>query len=783
LDLDHLNPPQRAAVTHERGPLLVLAGAGSGKTRVITHRIAALVEGGMPPYNMLALTFTNKAAQEMRERAEALLGGTNMRGMLIGTFHATCARLLRQYGEVVGLSPRFVIYDTDDQRTLVKRIIKEIGVPERIFSPRDVLGHIDRAKNEGKSADDYKGHEFFTDVVAKIYPLYERALLAADATDFGNLLLKTLELLQQHEALAEELSARFYHVLVDEFQDTNRVQYEIVRLLSQYHGNLCVVGDDDQSIYGWRGADIRNILDFEKDHPTAKVVKLEQNYRSTQVILDAAHAVISRNSGRKPKKLWTDAGAGESITQMTCTDERDEAIQVVRKIQKLRQDEGLKLEDFAIFYRTHAHSRAIEEALRQARLQHVVVGGIRFFDRAEIKDALAYLQLAVNPKDEISFRRIVNTPPRGIGNTTVEKIAVYARKNDIPLLEAANRCATSQEAASVLGAAPKKKVGAFCRLIDELAALSSSQTPAAVAEVALEKSGYLERLAADDSIESQTRTENLGELLSSLRDYELHSEEPTLLGFLEQVALSSEADDVDEEQGAITLMTVHSAKGLEFPVVFVVALEQGVFPHSRSLDDIDQMEEERRLAYVALTRAKRHLYVSHAVQRLVFGQRQQNEPSAFLSEIPKRLVVHQSSVRLFQAPQAQGIGYGGTYGAQLGGRGDRRRIVDGGARRNAARANRPAWQQREQQSPAGADNEVWVDYSFDQGADAADGFDSYIDEPTSGGGYRIGMRVRHRKFGVGVVRATTGSPPNQNLTIAFKSVGPKTVRAQFVQRE
>jgi len=677
-----LNEPQRAAVTHIRGPLLVLAGAGSGKTRVITYRIAHILDSGVHPSEILALTFTNKAAREMRERAETLVG-SHARGLLIGTFHAICARLLRQYGSAIGLSSAFTIYDTGDQRTLVKRVLRDLSIPERLLGPKDVLSHLDRAKNAGITAARYEGDDFVSDLVAKVYPRYERALREADAVDFGNLLLRTLELLEEHREVRELLAKRFHHVLVDEFQDTNHVQYKLVRLLSGHHGNLCVVGDDDQSIYGWRGADVRNILDFERDHPRAEAVKLEQNYRSTQKILDAANAVISKLLGRKQKRLWTNLGAGEKIVLQSCSDERHEAQQLAETVHKLRVTSDLTFSDFAIFYRTHAQSRVIEEALRKVGIPHAVVGGVRFYDRAEIKDLLAYLRLAANSADDVSFLRIVNTPPRGIGKSTIQTVVDYASNAHVTLIEAAQRCARGEGLTTPLKKAPRTKLNAFCELIADLAQNINTLPPSELAQVTLERSGYLERLAADDSVEAETRTENLTEVLSSLQDYERQAEEPTLHGFLEQVALQSEADTYDEETGTVTLMTVHSAKGLEFPVVFLVGLEDGVFPHQRSLNDPERMEEERRLAYVAITRARQRLFLSYAQRRQIYGQTDVNPPSIFLSDIPEKLLDRRG-----RAPRGMEPQFGGLRG--LGPRGRLRRwlvTIDAGFRREEGRCH------------------------------------------------------------------------------------------------
>jgi DNA helicase-2/ATP-dependent DNA helicase PcrA len=736
-----LNERQQCAVVHIDGPLLVLAGAGSGKTRVITCRIAHLIDNGIDPSSIMAVTFTNKAAREMRERAAQLVG-SDLRRSWIGTFHALCARLLRIYGEPIGLRRDFVIYDAADQRTLADRVLKDLGVPQRLFGPSEVLGHIERAKNDGIGPADYQADCFFSDVVAKVYPEYERRLLRANAVDFGNLLLKTVELLRTHPELAAELSQRFGYLLVDEFQDTNHVQYEIVRYLSGEHHNLCVVGDDDQAIYSWRGANIRNILDFERDHPGATVIKLEQNYRSTQTVLDAAAAVIEPNLGRKAKRLWTERGSGEPIVFCGCSDERDEARFVVETIEHLRRSCDYVYGDFAVFYRTHAQSRVLEEALRAASprpIPHVVVGGVRFYDRAEVKDLIAYLRLVANTDDDAALARIINVPSRGIGRTTVEKIAAEAKDRSSSLFAAAQSSANGKGAP--LGAAARNKLAAFCALIDELRTARSDQSLAQLAELTLERTGYLERLGVDGSVEAQSRAENLMELLGSIRDYEQAAEEPSLLQFLEHVALASDVDSYSEDEGSVTLMTVHSAKGLEFPVVLIIGLEQGIFPHSRALSDFDQLEEERRLAYVAITRARQRLFLSNAARRWVFGQQQVNPPSQFLADIPQQLVIAQQRH---------------PTGAITRGPGARR---GPGPRRDEPRKERQP-------------DEVWVDYDDDFAHDSPD--------ESLGAGFFIGMRVRHTKFGVGIVRVITGNAPHLNLTVAFPS-GPKTIRSQFVQ--
>ncbi len=743
MDLDaQLNPPQRDAVLHGRGPLLVLAGAGSGKTRVITCRIAHLIASGVSPRAILAVTFTNKAAAEMRERAQRMIGA-DAKGLWIGTFHSICARLLRMYGEPVGIGRNYVIYDTTDQRSLMRGVLAANGVPERLFTPSAMLTEIDRAKNAGIGPAAYKGGDFFTDMVAKVYGSYDEHLRRANAVDFSDLLLKAVQLLEQERELADQLAERFEHLLVDEFQDTNAVQYRLVQLLSERHDNLCVVGDDDQSIYSWRGADISNILGFEDDHPDAKVVKLEQNYRSTQVILDAAAAVIEGNVGRKKKRLWTDQRGGALIGACVAADDRDEARFVVNTLLRLRREEGRALGDFALFYRTHAQSRVIEEALLARSVPYTMVGGTRFYDRAEVKDLLAYLKLLANPADDVSLQRVINVPPRVIGATTLKKLRERASTARQPLLEVVEEAALAGK--TIVGTGPRRKLAGFCELFDELQQAAGSDSPGDLAERVLERSGYLERLAVSDSPDAQARTENLMELVSSIRHYEQSTgedededeDEPSLLGYLEQVTLASQVDAYVEEEGQVTLMTVHSAKGLEFPVVFIVGLEQGIFPHVRSLDDHDQMEEERRLAYVAITRARRRLFLCRAARRFLFGREQVNPPSVFLQAVPAELFdpSHRRSVTV---------------------------------RPQVSRPPRPPT--RPQRRP----DEVWVDRSFDQGG----GDDGFADDAN---GFRVGMQVRHQSFGAGEVRGITGSGEKMNLTIYFGTVGAKTINCKFVE--
>jgi DNA helicase-2/ATP-dependent DNA helicase PcrA len=723
MKLDDLNPHQRAAVLAPDGALLILAGAGSGKTRVITHRIAHLLgERGVAPWQVFAVTFTNKAAGELVKRVGVLVGEARVRGMWVSTFHSACARLLRRYGDRIGLTRDYVIYDDADQRALVTRIVKDLGLAERMFPARGILSRIDAAKNAGIGPDRYSGDDFLGDTVAKVYPIYERRLLASNAVDFGDLLLHMLRLLDTDAAVREELATRFLHVLVDEFQDTNLVQYRLVRQLSSVHGNLCVVGDDDQSIYGWRGADVRNILDFQRDHPNTLLVKLEQNYRSTQIILDASNAVIARNSGRLGKRLFTEETGGEPILLYEAENERDEARFVTRAIRKLMNDDSRTAEEFAVFYRTNAQSRAIEEALRAERLNYVVVGGVRFYDRAEIKDLIAYLRLITNLRDEASLTRIVNVPARGIGDTTIDRVAQHARSIGVPLIDAL-RMAAHEEA--LVGTAARRKIAAFLELIDALREEAPHLPPGALAERVLERTGYLERLAVEGTTEAEARAGNLMEFLGDIREYERSAETPTLGEYLERITLVADAD-TETPGGRVALMTVHAAKGLEFPVVFLTGLEEGVFPLVRGGDTPSDLEEERRLAYVALTRAQKRLFLTYARARRLYGNEQINAPSRFLADIPEDLIVVPVAPSRHETPRVP--------------------------------TPRP-----------------FVEY------DAVPEYDYDQSQPEEDGPFRMGQRVRHSTFGDGEVRGWTGSGSGLKLMVYFRSAGLKTIVARFVE--
>ena len=629
--LEGLNEPQREAVLHGEGPLLILAGAGSGKTRVLTHRIAHLVGSGQArPGEILAITFTNKAAQEMRERVEQLVGN-RARAMWVMTFHSACARILRAEAEKLGYTRGFTIYDEQDSLRLVKACIDELDIDPKRFAPRGIRRQISDAKNALLDAEAYrlKVSTFFEQTAADVYDLYEKRLHAANAMDFDDLLFRAVNLFELYEEVRDRYRRSFRHVLVDEYQDTNRAQYRWLHLLTEEHRNLCVIGDDDQAVYGFRGADIENILGFERDFPDATVVKLEQNYRSTQTILNASNGVIANNRQRKDKFLWSELGEGDPVHVRELEDEHAEARFVVSEIERL-VEQGESRDEIAVFYRTNAQSRVLEDMLVRYGVGYQVIGGTRFYERAEIKDALAYLTLLVNPADTVAFGRAVNSPRRGIGNTTQGRLVGYANTIGEPIWDVA----AEPESVPGLAAAAVKAVGRFMSVMERLR--ERVEGGAGVGDLlaeTLEESGYTEALQAERTIEAQGRLENLEELVGVAREYDATAEDGSVEEFLQQLALFSEQDNLRDDEGIVTLMTLHNAKGLEFGIVFIIGLEDGVFPHMRSIESGD-LEEERRLAYVGITRAKRELYLTHARTRMLFGGRDWNLRSRFIDEIP-----------------------------------------------------------------------------------------------------------------------------------------------------
>jgi len=632
--LDTLNPEQRAAVQQTEGPLLVLAGAGSGKTRVLTCRVARLIELGVPAWKILAITFTNKAAKEMVERVNSLSGAAAEEAW-VSTFHSCCARILRRDIEKLGYKREFAIYDEDDRMTVVRSVAKTLNLGDKEFPPKAIKAVISDAKNRmltpkewlKDAGDNFRNRKFF-----EAYEIYETTLRGNNALDFDDLLIKTLELLIEHPPVLEYYQNRFDYVLVDEYQDTNVAQYQFVRLMAGKKRNLCVVGDDDQSIYGWRGADIRNILEFEKDFPDCRVIKLEQNYRSTGNILDAANQVIAHNSGRKEKALWTESDDGDKIGLYHALDERDEAAFAALMSKKL-MSQNIRPGEIAVLYRTNAQSRVLEEAFVRAGVPHRIYGGQRFYDRKEVKDLIAYMRALVNPDDDVSVRRIINEPKRSIGDAAVETLLAYAAENELSLMSAALDYQNAP-----LSSRAVKPVGAFAELMIDLTEALYSLSMTEFVSALIDKTGYVRALEANKNEENISRIENIRELEGAVAEYEKLNPEGGIADFLENVALITDMDNMNQTSGAVTLMTLHSAKGLEFDVVFLAGMEEGVFPITRALFDAEGLEEERRLAYVGITRAKKRLFISHAHTRMLYNARSANELSRFVSEIPQRLI-------------------------------------------------------------------------------------------------------------------------------------------------
>ena len=717
-----LNDPQREAVTYGEGPLLILAGAGSGKTRVLTHRIAYLVATDRAkPSEILAITFTNKAAAEMRDRA-GLLVGRRVRAMWVMTFHSACARMLRAHADRLGYTRQFTIYDQADSRRLVKRCLDELGIDPKRFTPAAIQSQISDAKNKLRDADAY-GHmvgSFFEQTVADVYRSYERELHRMNAMDFDDLLVRAVNVLELFPEVREVYANGFRHVLVDEYQDTNHAQYRWLQLLAGEHRNLMVVGDDSQAIYGFRGADIRNILEFEDTFPDAKVIKLEQNYRSTQTILDAANAVIRNNRAQKPKSLWTELGQGDPIKVRELEDEHAEARFVTGELLRL-VDDGVSRSEIAVFYRTNAQSRVLEDALVRAEIAYQVIGGTKFYERAEIKDAIAYLTVLVNPQDVGAFTRIVNSPRRGIGSTSMSRVLAFANTMGVSIWDAAS----DPEQVPGIGAAAIKALTRFMGTMHLLRERVESAAPiASVLNDVLRETGYIEALEAERTIEAQGRIENLEELVNVGAEYDSSEDgERSLPEFLQQVALIADADGRADDEGLVTLMTLHNAKGLEYPIVMIIGCEEGVFPHSRALDE-GGLEEERRLCYVGITRAERDLYMTYARTRNVFGARTYGVPSRFISEIPAELTDRE---------QQQPRGFGG------------------------ARGRMTSWD-----SGGGS----WSGGGSSSGGRSSSGGsgDSWDPSEPAPVAYRLGDDVVHAAFGEGVV---TGVEPGGIVVIRF----------------
>jgi DNA helicase-2/ATP-dependent DNA helicase PcrA len=752
MDLDlELSEPQRRAARHGDGPLLVLAGAGSGKTRVITYRIAHLIaDEGVAPWRILAVTFTNKAAGEMRERVHRLLG-PDAAQVWLGTFHATCARLLRRHPECVGLKPDFTIYDDDDSQALLGRVIKDLGIDSGLLAPRDAQSRIDRAKQDGRGPEGIPRRGTRDELAAQVFAEYDRRLRQANAADFGDLLVLAVRLLEEQETIREELRERFLHVLVDEFQDTNKIQFRLVQLLVNDRRNVGVVGDDDQSIYRWRGAEVRNILDFEKHYPGTTVVRLEQNYRSTARVLAAAAAVVKRNEARHPKELWTANPAGDPVRVVLAGDEREESSSVARLVEALRA-EGLALAHQAVFYRINAQSRVLEEALRGRGIPYVVIGGFRFYERAEVKNLLAYLRLLVNPADDVSFLRAVNVPPRGIGKVSIERLGEWARAAQKPLLVAAAEAGNVPELPANGARALTALAGQFSTWRDTLV-----EGPLAVARKVLEESGYGQALEDDTSPEGESRLQNVRELCGSIGDWAREHEAPTLSGYLEHVTLQTAIDELDGKVAdRLALMTVHSAKGLEFDTVYVVGMEEGLFPYRRRDAEGDhheqrqQLEEERRLCYVAMTRARKRLWLYHARRRQLFGGEQILPPSRFLGDLPPE-VVEQAVLPGARDPSAW--------------------AVSSASRHRAWPRHEPTAKGRQ---PPAAPWDIAPSPSLEQEICQAVAAEAGLD-------FKVGDKVRHARFGVGkVVDIESGA--EVKISVEFPGWGRKKLIGRFVQR-
>ena len=729
-----LNPQQAEAVINTEGPMLIMAGAGSGKTKVLTCRVANLLQKGVRPYRILAITFTNKAAAEMRERVNNM-SGPAAKDVWLFTFHAFCARFLRmEIDKLPGYGGNFAIYDTADSQNLIKQILKEMNLDDKRFQPSGILSRISNAKNALQDAAAFarQAGDFYEQKVADIYSRYEQKLQLNNALDFDDLLMLSIKLLQENKEVREKYQDRFDYLLVDEYQDTNHAQYLLTKFLAAKHRNICVVGDADQSIYGWRGADIQNILDFEKDYPDAKVIKLEQNYRSTQIILDAANAVIENNTGRKPKNLWTENKSGADIIYFQAVDERDEARFVIEQLQNLQRTENKKLGDMAILYRTNTQSRIFEEMLIKSGINYNMVGGLKFYERKEIKDIIAYLRVIFNPADSLSLLRIINVPKRGIGDASLAKIQAYAAANSVSLFEAVSNAA----AIDGLSSRFVSKLDDLAGIIFELMNLASEAPVEDLIDRVLRDTGYLEELENERTPQAQSRIDNLHELISVAQEFAASEEENNLENFLAHVALVSDIDDTELGEDAITLMTLHSSKGLEFPVVFLVGMEEGLFPHARTLMDETEIEEERRLCYVGITRAKEKLFLSSTKMRTIYGNTVTYPPSRFLQEIPARLVKTIKRQERFSA-------------------------LENFKQVSEKYSTRP-------QKPASTFNP----HSFmpQKTAAAAGG---------TGTRFNTGDRVSHSKWGEGMVVSVKDSPDGQEVKVAFAGAGVRSLLTKY----
>jgi DNA helicase II / ATP-dependent DNA helicase PcrA len=739
--LQGLNAAQKQAVLHGDGPLLLFAGAGSGKTRVLTHRVAYLIAArNVLPRHILAVTFTNKAAQEMKERINRLVGDNVGKHLWVGTFHALCARLLREFGEKIGLDRDFVVYDDADQITLLKECLRQLNIDEKKFAPRAILSRISNAKEKLVRPEDWHKHffGFFDDIAGKVYPVYHKKLRDNNALDFDDLLTEAVQLLEARPEVLERLQNRYRYILVDEYQDVNHVQYMLLKHLAIKYQNIAVVGDDDQSVYGWRGADVRLILQFEHDYPDATVLKLEQNYRSTKTILDAAYGVVRNNKGRKDKKLWTENEEGVPLVLHEAENEQEEAAYIAQRVRQAVKEGGQKWSNYAVLYRTNAQSRVLEEMFRNWYIPHKIVGGVRFYERKEIKDIMAYLRVIQNPADSVGLRRIINVPARGIGQSTFTAIEEEMQLSGRSLWHMVQHIGN----VSAVGARARTKLAEFASLIVSLQAERDHATVSEIVQKVLDRTGYQRALEEENTLESQSRLENLGELLTAVRQFESETENPTLSAFLEQVSLVSDIDSLDANAEAVTLMTLHAAKGLEFQTVFLVGMEEAVFPHARSMGSDKELEEERRLCYVGITRARQEVFLSFASRRTVFGNISYNPPSRFLKEIPAELFKENRGSR---GPAVSSFDPDEEY-------------------RNQKNA------QRELESRRKLWDEGLVSPREEQ-------------KRVEAGGYKVGQKVKHATFGVGVILNVAGEDANTQLEVAFPNVGVKKLLLAYAKLE
>ena len=748
--LSDLNDKQYEAVINTEGPNLIIAGAGSGKTKVLTHKIAYLInEKGVKPWNILAITFTNKAANEMKQRIESILGGQNTNDMWVGTFHAICVRILRKFIDRIGFDSSFIIFDASDQKSLVKQCLKELNIDDKLFSERGVLSEISNAKNEMLTPAQYElraNGEYRKSIIAKVYTLYQAKLKQNNSIDFDDIINYTIDILSQNPDILDYYSDKFKYVLVDEYQDTNKAQFNLITLLSAKHGNITVVGDNNQGIYSFRGADITNILNFEKDFPGTKIIKLEQNYRSTKPILDAANAVIKNNPKRYEKNLWTKKEEGKVPHLFSAKNEYDEALFIVEQVNHLRREEYYKYNDFAVLYRTNAQSRAIEDILRRENIPYKIIGGLKFYERKEIKDTISYLRLIQNPQDNLSLQRIINEPKRGIGKTSIEKIEQISMVNGVSMYEVIKNAESYGLNKVYLNSRD------FINVIEEMHAKKDEMLISDLIKETLNKTGYTKALEDEKTIQADARIENIEEFLTVAMEFEQEEADNKLSDFLESITLASDIDGLEDEENSITLMTLHSSKGLEFPVVFLVGMEEGLFPSYKSIGEQKELEEERRLAYVGITRAKEYLYLTYAKQRTIFGSTTCNRVSRFVEEIPKEL-------------------------------------LEGDTIENNNMVNDIEWEY-------GKGKEKWGNMKHNEFKEPAYQFktaESFLKSIEQNNitnktdidltKFKIGQTVSHKKFGEGIINDIEPEENDLKLDIIFEKVGHKRLMAKYANLE